>query len=76
MLQNSKPETPIEEIHRYRREISDRFGGDIAAISADAARRARESGRPMWQPKTTNRAMQRSGDGDASEDGGSTPAAT
>ena len=25
------PESPIEEIHRTRREISDRFGGDIAA---------------------------------------------
>jgi hypothetical protein len=75
MIQKSKTETPIEEIHRYRREISDRFGGDIAAIAADAARRARESGRPMWQPKTTNHAMQRNGGGDVTEDGGSTPAA-
>jgi hypothetical protein len=54
MIQKPKTEDPIEEIHRIRREISDRFGGDIAAIAADAARRARESGRPMWQPKTTN----------------------
>jgi len=27
------PESPIDEIHRIRREISDRFGGDIAAIA-------------------------------------------
>ncbi len=58
MIQKPKAETPIEEIHRIRREISDRFGGDIAAIAADAARRARESGRPMWHPKTTNHPMQ------------------
>ncbi len=78
MIQKSKTETPIEEIHRIRREISDRFGGDIAAIAAiaaDAARRARESARPMWQPKTTNVEMQRSGSGDVSDEGESTPAA-
>ena len=69
MIQKPKTETPIEEIHRIRREISDRFGGNIAAIAADAARRARESGRPMWVPKTTNQAMQRSGGGDVSDDG-------
>ena len=59
MIQKPKTETQIEEIHRIRREISDRFGGDIAAIAADAARRARESGRMMWQPKTTNHRLQR-----------------
>jgi hypothetical protein len=31
MIQNLRAETPIEEIHRLRREISDRFAGDIAA---------------------------------------------
>jgi hypothetical protein len=44
-------ETPIEEIHRIRREISDRFGGDIEAIAKDAARRQAASERPLWQPK-------------------------
>jgi hypothetical protein len=44
-------ETPIEEIHRIRREISDRFGGDISAIAEDAARRLAESNRPVWKPK-------------------------
>jgi hypothetical protein len=44
-------ETPIEEIHRIRREISDRFGGDIAAIAEDAARRQAVSNRPVWKPK-------------------------
>jgi hypothetical protein len=74
MIQKPKTETPIEEIHRVRREISDKFGGDVAAIAADAARRARESGRPMWQPKSTDHAMQRS-DGDVSDNGELSPAA-
>jgi hypothetical protein len=75
MIQKSTTETPIEEIHRIRREISDRFGGDIAAIAADADRRAQASGRPIWQGKTTNQMMQRSGGGHGSGSGESTPAA-
>ena len=45
-------ETPIDELHRTRREISDRFGGDINAIAEDAARRQIASGRPVWQPRS------------------------
>ncbi len=75
MIQKSTTETPIEEIHRIRREISDRFGGDIAAIAADAQRRAQASGRAFWQGKTTNQPMQRSGGDDVSDGGESTPAA-
>ena len=44
-------ESPIDEIHRTRREISDRFGGDVFAIAEDAARRQAESNRPIWKPK-------------------------
>lgn len=44
-------ESLIDEIHRTRREISDRFGGDVFAIAEDAARRQAESNRPMWKPK-------------------------
>ncbi len=47
-------ESPLDEIHRTRREISDRFGGDVAAIAEDAARRQAASNRPVWQPTTTN----------------------
>lgn len=54
-------ESPIDEIHRIRREISDRFGGDIVAIAEDAARRQAKSNRPVWQPDTTNQAMHPSG---------------
>jgi len=44
-------ESPIDEIHRTRREISDRFGGDVFAIAEDAARRQAASDRPIWKPK-------------------------
>lgn len=61
MTQNSQPEAPIDEIHRIRREISERFDGDVAAIAADAARRARESGRLMWRPKPAGQLPQPAG---------------
>ena len=41
----------IEKLHEIRREISDRFGGDVFAIAKDAARRQAASNRPVWQPK-------------------------
>lgn len=43
-------ESVIDEIHRTRREISDRFGGDVFAIAEDAARRQAASNRPTWKP--------------------------
>jgi len=61
MIQKSKTDTVIAAIHRTRREISERFNGDIDAIAEDAARRLAESGRPIWQPKTTNKSIQQSG---------------
>lgn len=50
MIQKTN-DSPIDEIHRLRRDISDRFGGDIVAIAEDAARRQAASNRPVWQPK-------------------------
>lgn len=50
MTSSPKPETVVAEIHRIRREISDRFAGNLAAIAEDAARRQAASGRPVWQP--------------------------
>jgi hypothetical protein len=48
-------DTVVEEIHRTRRAISDRFHGDIAAIAADAEARRAESGHPVWNPETPNK---------------------
>jgi hypothetical protein len=39
----------IEEIHETRRQIHDKFGGDIVAIMKDAQQRQDASGRPVWQ---------------------------
>jgi hypothetical protein len=58
MKQKPTTESPIEEIHRVRREISDRFEGNISAIAEDAARRQAIEGRPVWQPKTKNKTEQ------------------
>ena len=76
MIQKPITTDPIlDEIHRTRREISDRFGGDLHAILDDARKRQALSGRPIWSPGAANHAMQRSGGGDVSENGSSTPAA-
>lgn len=63
MIRKPKTESEIEEIHRIRREISERFDGDIVAIANDAARRLAASDRPVWQPKTANQGTHASGDG-------------
>jgi len=75
MIQKYTTEDTIEEIHRFRREIADRFSGDLAAIAADAARRQAESDRPVWRPGATNKAMHPSGGGTLSNSGKSDSAA-
>ena len=50
MIKKLPADSTIESIHRTRREISDKFKGDIREITADAEKRARESGRPVWNP--------------------------
>ncbi len=69
MIQKSKTDTVIEAIHRTRREISERFNGNIEDIAKDAAMRLAESGRPIWQPKSTNKTMHPSGEVERSGDG-------
>jgi hypothetical protein len=48
----------IEEIHRTRERISDRFGGSVAAIAEDAARRQAASNRLMWKSNKPNTSLQ------------------
>jgi hypothetical protein len=74
MIQNSTtPDPVLDEIHRIRREISERFGGDLKAILADARKRQEASGRPIWSPGTANRTIHGSGGGDVAGGGESTP---
>ena len=50
-MTQKKTDSTIDDIHQIRREISDRFGGDVFAIAEDAARRQAASNRPVWKPK-------------------------
>ncbi len=39
----------LDEIHRTRQQIAEKFGGDIKAILADAQKRQAVSGHAIWQ---------------------------
>ena len=41
-------DTTIEDIHRERQRMADKFGGDIMAILEDARQRQTAAGRPVW----------------------------
>jgi hypothetical protein len=55
-------DTTIEEIHRTRQRMADKFGGDIAAILEDARKRQAASGRPAWRGPSSNKGMHLTGD--------------
>jgi len=44
-------DTTIEEIHRTRRRIAEKFGHDLAAIVEDAKKRQATSGHEIWKAK-------------------------
>jgi hypothetical protein len=48
-------DTTIQEIHRTREQMADKFGGDIAAILEDARKRQAASGRPVWQGRSSSK---------------------
>jgi hypothetical protein len=50
-MTHKNTDSTIDDIHQTRREISDRFGGDVFAIAEDAARRQAAANRPVWKPK-------------------------
>jgi hypothetical protein len=60
MIQKETFDPVIAEIHKIRREIAERFSGNIAAIAEDAARRQSASGRPVWKRKDDNQSGQES----------------
>jgi hypothetical protein len=45
----NKRDTTIEEIHRTRQQMADKFAGDIVAILDDARKRQAASGRAVWR---------------------------
>jgi hypothetical protein len=56
MSQAPDTDTIVDEIHRTRRQICEKFHGDIAAILADARVRQAAAGRPVWQRKSSDEA--------------------
>ena len=59
---NSNRDTIIEEIHRTRQRMAEKFGGNIAAILEDARKRQAASGRPVWKGPSSNKATDPSGE--------------
>ena len=47
----SERDTTIEDIHRTRRRIAEKFACDLNAILEDAQKRQAASGREIWRPK-------------------------
>ena len=66
-----------QQIRESRHRLAARFDNDLDRIVDDLQRRQQESGRLVVDRSkdATNHAMQRSGCGDVSDDGESTPAA-
>jgi hypothetical protein len=57
MIQKTTNRDPvIDEIHRTRRQMAEKFGGDIAAILEDARKRQAASGRAVWLGPSSNKA--------------------
>ena len=62
MIQKTTNLDPIiDEIHRTRQRMAERFGGDILAILEDAWNRQEASGRAIWQGPSSNKAMSPTG---------------
>ena len=66
----------IGTIHQWRREISDQFGGNLAAMIDDANRRTELSGRRVLRRgELTNKSMHPSGGSTVSGNSEPSPAA-
>ena len=50
-------DTTIEDIHRERRRMAEKFGGDIAAILEDARKRQDASGRAVWHGPSSEKTL-------------------
>jgi len=66
-----------KQIRETRHRLAAKFNNNLDQIVDDLQRQQRESGRQYVDrtARATNHAMQRSGGGDVSDDGESTPAA-
>ena len=55
MIQKADIDSTIDDIHRTRERLAEKFGGDITAILEDARRRQAASKRPTWQGPSANK---------------------
>jgi hypothetical protein len=62
MIPTSDSDPIIDEIHRTRRQMAEKFGGNIAAILEDARKRQAASGRAVWQGTSSDKKPSPSGD--------------
>ena len=53
-------DTTIEDIHRTRRRMAEKFDGNIAAILEDARKRQEASRRAVWQAPLKDNVVQSS----------------
>jgi hypothetical protein len=60
-------DTIIDEIHRIRERMAEKFGGDAAAILEDARKRQEASGRADWQGPSSRKACHPTGGEPGSE---------
>ena len=74
MIQKSDVDSTIEEIHRTRERLAEKFGGDIRAILVDARRRQAASGRPTWSALSANKPMYPSGGSSVPDNSETSPA--
>ncbi len=53
--QKNDRDTVVEEIHRTRGRMAEKFGGNINAILEDARKRQEALGRPVWHGPSRNK---------------------
>lgn len=61
MPETTGRDTIIDEIHRTRQRMAEKFRGDIVAILEDARKRQEASGRAVWQGPSSNKALNLTG---------------
>ncbi len=61
MIQKADIDSTIEDIHRTRERLAEKFGGDITAILEDARRRQAASKRPTWKGPSADKPINTSG---------------
>ncbi len=57
MIKNNVHDTVVDAIHQTRKEIAQKFDGDISKILNDARKRQATSGRVVWRGKLSSQSI-------------------